>query len=216
MFVYKYLKKKYLLEFKEKGSIHINTLHNLWTTHESIRDEFEGRIKLKVTAKDKPLIYSGEEFHQLHPQIKSNRPNIVIQQEPGATIVDNKTVSNAYVFSASLKLEDGLFKKFGYDAYYKITDPDGFANALFERINEVKMIRCYKARKVEYSDKEITITDKDESLSRNFNDFWNICFTKPKKFRNEKEYRIVYVPEFSGKIEPLVLNCPELRNYCEL
>jgi len=43
MFVYKYLKNKYLLKFKEIGSIRINTLYNLWSEHEHIRDEFEGR-----------------------------------------------------------------------------------------------------------------------------------------------------------------------------
>ena len=40
------------------------------------------------------------------------------------------------------------------DAYYKITNPDGFAKILFEKINEVKIIRCYKADKVKYSSKK--------------------------------------------------------------
>jgi len=112
-------------------------------------------------------------------------------------------------------LDEGLGKKFGYDAYYKITNPDVFANVLFEKINEVKMIRCYKSGKVKYSDKEITVTNKNESFSKSSNDFWDICFTKPKKFRNEKEYRIVFVPYFP-EIKPLILKCPELRNYCEV
>jgi len=216
MFVDKYLKKKYLLEFKERGSVHINTLHNLWAEHESIRDEFEGRRKLKVTAEDEPLVYSGEEFHRIFPQIKSNRRDIKIQLDRGASVVDRKEVSDAFIFSASLKLEHKLFERFGYDAYYKITDPNGFAKILYEKINEVKLIRAYKAGKVKYSDKEITLTDRNESLSRNFNDYWDICFTKPKKFRDEMEYRIVFVPEFSKKIKPLTLSCPELRDYCEL
>jgi len=216
MFVYKYLKSKYLLEFKEKGLVRINTLHNLWSEHEKIRDEFEGRRQLEVIAKTKPQKYTGKEFHRLFPQIKSDKPNLEIILDRGASIIDNKQVSNVFVFCASLKLDDSLGKNLGYDAYYKITDPDGFAYILFERINEVKTIRCYKGRKVRYSDKVITITNKDESLSRDFNDFWDICFTKPRKFRNEKEYRIVFVPQFSGEIRPLTLSCPELRDCCKL
>lgn len=215
MFAYKYIKKEYLLEFKENGSILVNTLRNLWSEHEAIRDNFEGRQQLKVVAKSGPLRYSGKEFHRVFPQIKSDKPNIIIELEKGTSITDNKKVSNAYVFCASLRLDDALKQKFGYDAYYKITNLARFAEILYERINEVRIIRCYKADEVRYSDKEIILSSKQESLSRNFNDFWDICFTKPRKFRNEREYRIVFVPEYSTEIKPLILRCPELRKYCE-
>ena len=215
MYAYKYLKKEHLLEFKAKGSICINTLYNLWSEHEAIRDEFEGKSQLKVMAKGKPLSYSGEEFHQVFPKIKANKPNVEIILEEGATIIDNKKVSNAFVFCASLKLDMNLCKQFGYDSYYKIIDLDQFAEILFEKLNEVKLIMCYKADEVKYSNKEISTSDKKESLSKDFNDFWNICFTKPKKFRHEKEYRIVFVPQFSTEIKRVILDCPELLKYCE-
>jgi hypothetical protein len=215
MFAYKYIKKKYLLEFIENGSILINTLHNLWAEHEAIRDNFEGRQQLKVVAESEPLSYSGKEFHRLFPEIKSDKPNIVIQLEKGTSITDNKMVSNAFVFCLSLEFDDALMQKFGYDAYYKITDLARFAKILYERINEVRILRCYKADKVRYSDKQIVVSSRQESLSRDFNDFWDICFTKPRKFRNEREYRIVFVPEYSTEIKPLILSCPELRKYCE-
>ena len=215
MFAYKYLKNKYLLEFKEKGSVRINTLYNLWSEHEKISDKWEGRSRLTVTARKKPLSFSGEEFHRVVPKIKSNKSTIEIQLEKGASIIQNQEVTNAFVFCTSLKLDDNLKKNFGYDAHYKIVSLDSFAKILYEQINEIKVLRCYKAGKVKYSDKEITLIDKNEILSRNVNDFFEICFTKPKKFRHEKEYRIVFVPWFSQEIEPFTLNCPELRKYCE-
>ena len=70
-------------------------------------------------------------------------------------------------------------------------------------------------KKIKYSNKKVVVTKKTESLSKNFNDFWDICFTKPKKFYNEKEFRIVFVPEYSKEIKPLILNCPEIREYCK-
>jgi len=186
-------------------------LYNLRFADEAIRDELEGRIQLSVGSKNKPLVYSGEEFHHLFPKIKSNKPNVRIRLDAGATIVDRKQVSNAFIFCTSMKLDSALGKEFGYDAYYKITNPERFAEILFEKINEVRMTKCFKAGKVKYLDKEITGTSKSASISRNSNDFWDICFTKPKKFRNQKEFRIVFVPEYPGKIEPLLLSCPELR-----
>jgi hypothetical protein len=215
MIVYKYLKKKYLLKFKEEGLIRVNTLYDLRSEYETIRDDLEGRAKLTVAAKE-PMVYSGGEFQQVFPQIKSDRPNIEIRLDSGASIVSNTQVPNAFVFCASLKLDDDLFEKFKYDAYYRITKPDRFAEILWKEIDKVRTIRCFRAGKVRYSDKEIVVSDKRKSLSQAqlFNDFWNICFTKPLKFRNEEEYRIVFVPEFLKEIAKLDLRCPELRRCC--
>jgi hypothetical protein len=217
MIVYKYLKKKHFLKFKEEGLIRVNTLYDLRSEYETIRDDLEGRAKLTVAAK-KPLVYSGGEFQQIFPQIKSDRPGVEICLEAGAAIVGNKQVSNAFVFCASLKLDDDLFRKFEYDAYYRITEPDRFAEILWEEVDKVRTIRCFKADKVRYSDKEIVVSDKRKSLSKAslINDFWNICFTKPLRFRNEEEYRIVFVPEFPKEIAKLDLCCPELRKCCTL
>ena len=215
MFVYKYLKNKYLQAFKENGSVHINTLYNLWSEHEKICDRWEGRRRLTVTAKKKPLIFSGQEFHQVVPKIKSNKPNIEIHLEKGTSITQNQEVTNAFVFCTSLNWDYDLYKNFGYDAHYKIVNLPLFAEILFEQINENKVLRCYKVGKVKYSDKKITLSDKNEILGRNIHDFFEVCFTKPKKFRNEKECRIVFVPWFSKEIKPFTLNCPELRRYCE-
>jgi len=215
MFAYKYLKNKYLQEFKEKGSVRINTLHNLWSENEKISDFWEGRRRLTVTAKKKPLSFTGEEFHQVVPKIKSSNLNVEIQLEKGTSIIQNQEVTNAFVFCVSLKLDVNLYKNFGYDAHYKIVSLSSFAETLFEQINQIKVLRCYKADKVKYSNKKITLTDKNEILNKNINDFFEVCFTKPKKFRHEKEYRIVFVPWFSREIKPLNLTCPELKKYCE-
>jgi hypothetical protein len=215
MNIYKYLNSNHLREFKEYGTVKINTLRRLRYEHEKIRDEFKGRRQVKVGSEDHALTYTGEEFHRLFPIIKSNKPNIEIQLDRGSTIMDNKEVSDAFVFCASLIMDGNLCRKFGYDAYYKIMNPDRFAEILYGKINEVRTIRCFRADKVKYSNKEVVLTDKKKSLGENLNDFWDICFTKPVKFSDEKEFRIVFVPEFSVEITPLILKCPELRKCCQ-
>lgn len=160
MRIYKYLNRKHLVEFEKCGAVKINTLRHLRYEHEKVRDEYEGRSQLKVGSDARPLIYTGEEFNRIFPQIKSNKPNIEITLERGASITDNKEVFDAFVFCASLELNMELCRKFGYDTYYKIVDSERFAEILYEKINEVRTIKCFRADKVTYSNKEVVITNK--------------------------------------------------------
>lgn len=215
MIVYKYLKKEHLLAFKKKGSILINTLYDLREVeHKPIRDKLEGHHKIKISSNKQSVKLSGKEFHRLIPVLKMNKQQeekISFEIENGAQF--NIQIANAFVFCASLKLDNSLFKRFSYDAYYKITNAYRFADVLFEKINEVRTIRCFKADKVKYRNKEIIVTNKSTNLSKNITDFWDICFTKPKKFHSEKEFRIVFVPEYRKEIKRLILDCPELLKY---
>ena len=99
--------------------------------------------RLTVTAKKKPLIFSGQEFHQIVPKIKSNKSNIKIHLEKGTSFTQNQEVTNAFVSCTSLKWDYDLYKNFGYDAHYKIVNLPLFAEILFEQINENKVLRCY-------------------------------------------------------------------------
>ena len=123
-------------------------------------------------------------------------------------------IANAFVFCTSLKLDKSLFRKFGYDAYYKITNPFDFADILYEKLNQRVVIKGFKADVVKYADKPITLTNRSKAKVLDENQYWDICFTKPRKFSGEREFRMVFVPEFAREIEQIVLACPELRKYC--
>jgi hypothetical protein len=220
MIVYKYLKKKHLLEFRYNGSILINTLYNIRNIeHVSIRDELEGHHRVRISSKEQPMRFSGKEFLKLIPVLKVDK-----QKAEKATItIDNGAqfnmqIANAFIFCTSLKLEDALFKRFGYEAYYKITRPLDFADILYEKLNQLAIIRCYKVGTVKYADKPIIITNRNKKrfLNDAENQYWNVCFTKPTKFHEEQEYRMVFVPEFAREIKPVIITCPELRKYCAL
>ena len=137
MVVYKYLKREHLLEFQNKGSILVNTLNNLRTEHEAIRDESEG-CHLRKTSKNESISFTGEEVRNLAPAIHIG----------GATF-QNVTVfyqvPDAFVFSTSLKFDTLLGRKLGYDSYYQIVNPDRFAEIIKEKLNEVTAIRDSKS-----------------------------------------------------------------------
>ena len=216
MILYKYLKKEHLLKFKVDGSILVNTLYNLRKVeHQPIRDEAEGRQNIKISSSKQPMGFSGKEFHKLIPVLKMNKKqekNITVDIEDGAQF--NMEIANAFVFCTSLKLDESLFKKFSYDAYYKITNPVDFAYILYEKLNQVVTIRCFKADKVKYANKPIILTSSSKAKVLSENQYWDIGFTKLREFSEDREFRMVFVPEFARKIEPRVLKCPELRKCC--
>jgi hypothetical protein len=126
-------------------------------------------------------------------------------------------VRNSYVFCTTLTRNDSFWKERGYDSHYKIVNPFEFALVLFEKLSQVRIMWCYESNKVKYEDKPILLSNKNKDLilNKNLNEFWNICFTKPTKFSIEKEFRIVFLPEFEKEINPFLLNCPELKKYCK-
>jgi hypothetical protein len=220
MVVYKYIEKKYLLDFKDKCVIRINTLYNLRSEKKkSIRDEFEGFQRLRVDPKNEPAKFSSEQGRELFPQVHFGEgiTKDAITIMPNAHVVSNTEVPDAFVFCASLKLDDQLGKKWNCDAHYRIVDPFQFAEIAFGELNNQVTLRCFKADKVKYTDKEITITNqnKNETLSSISRSFWDICFTKPKQFADEMEFRIVFIPEYPRKIEPILLTSLKLRKCCE-
>lgn len=219
MIVYKYLEKKYLLDFKNNGTIHLNTLYNLRSEKGGISDEFEGLQRLRIDPRRKPTSFSSEQVSKLYPQVhfgeKITKNAMTIM--PHAHVISNTEVPDAFVFCASLKLDERLGKKWDYDAYYKIIDPIRFAETVYWKLDEDICLSCLKLDRVKYENKEIGLTNKNKNkiLNTKSNNFWDICFTKPKKFSDEEEVRIMFVPEHAKEIKPRLLTCVELREFCK-
>jgi hypothetical protein len=162
---------------------------------------------------------SVEEFHQIAPAIqvpRNRKGRIEIVLERGGRINSNVEVPNAFVFCTSLKLDPQLFQQFDCDAYYKISSPQRFAEIVYEKLNEKSEIQCFKTGLVRYSDKTVTIDNKnkDQALTDNLHDVWNICFTKRRKFSYQNEFRMVFVPQFSKNIVPQIIQSSELLKCC--
>jgi len=165
------------------------------------------------------VILSVEELHKIAPSIqvpKDKKVPIEIVLEAGGRINSNVEVSDAFVFCASLKFDSQLFKQFGYDAYYKILSPQRFAEIVYEKLNEKIEILCYKTGVVRYSDKIVTIDNKSktQALKDNLHDVWDMCFTKRRKFSYQKEFRMVFVPQFSNSIVRQTIQSLELLKCC--
>jgi hypothetical protein len=220
MILYKYLRKEHLLKFKADGSILINTLYNLREIeHEPIRDALEGHRGIKIRSDEKPLRLSGKEFHKMLPMLEMNKQaekKIIFDIDNGAQF--NMQIANAFVFCTSLELNRSLYERFGYDAYYKITKPMDFAEVVYEKLNQVVTIKYFKLDVVKYADKPIIMTNsnKDQILTDPDNQYLSTCFTKPKRFSAEQEFRMVFIPQSAREIEQIILTCPKLKKCCKL
>jgi hypothetical protein len=197
----------------------INTLSRLRSQYESIGDEQEARHQVIVGSDKENTVLSVEALHKIAPIIevpKEKKDPIEIVLESGAKITSNVEVSDAFVFCASIKRDSQLFKQFGYDAYYKILDPQRFAEIAYEKLNEKFEIQGFKIRIVKYSDKIVTIDNKTKAkaLKENLHDFWDICFTKRSKFSYQKEFRMVFIPQFRSSIAPQIIQSSELLKCC--
>jgi hypothetical protein len=219
LIVYKYLSSNHLNNFRQRGSIHINTLHNLRSEYEKIKDEFEGRHQLTFKCKGRETTFPLHQFSKIMPSIKANPENqhAEIVLEKGATFVSNRETSDAFVFCTSLNRSDQIKSKFGYQAYYKILNVEKFAETLFWEISQRQELICYKTGKVAYKAKDILFTERKRQDFLNYekDDFWKICFSKPEQYSLEKEFRIVFCPQFwRTDLQPIDLDCPRLLDYC--
>ena len=218
MLVYKYLERQYLNRFRNEGKLYINTVYNLRSCpHEPIRDTLEGKHRLKIEPKSKPVVLSSQELKKFYPNITitQDMPNALTVM-PEAHVTSDFEITNAFVFCASLVSDRNLNKKWKYNSYFQIKDPYSFAQIIFNKINERYSSGYYLLEKVRYGLKEIDISSKNKSstLDRYPKTLIDYYFTKPIEFKDEKEFRMIFVPEYKLEIEPVEITCPELLRYC--
>lgn len=217
MRLYKYLTKKHLLDFKEQGIVKVNTLQTLQLCEdEGIGDKLEGYNKIQVPKDSPEIIISGNQFRKIIPSLKLDKErgkNVSIILEGG---VEFTTQIDAYIFCTTMKRNDSLWAKLGYDSHYAIINPNMFSEVLDNKLNELSITVGCEKRMVSYMDKTTSLTEENKKrvLNKELNNFLAICFTKNKEFFKQAEYRFVFVPRFRSKLEPKLLICPELRKYC--
>lgn len=226
MFVYKYLKKDYLEQFKEKGTIVIGNIE--WyrdIENEKIQDPLEGRTKYCIHAGREPIELSIEQVNAItNDYYISSKLRIA----PNSYFEDYLNVPNAFVFSTSYRFDRNLMKKFGCDAYYKITDIKQFAKTIRKELNKQHQLLFSVAKKVSYvKTKEIYVTNNNKNTvirttpyNKSKSDkiktiYIEDYFTKPDAFAEEKEFRFIFVPKKLIGKKPVYLKCTELIDCCD-
>lgn len=219
--VYKYLKKQHLAQFREKGTIRIGNIELYKDiVNAPIRDPDEGRLTYLIQTGHEPLDLTQEEANAITNEylIKAT-----LRVAPNSYFRSELKVPNAFVFSTSRILNKKLFKKWDCDAYYKIIDPKQFMKIIYDELTKRIPLKGYLARKVIYVKTKkfiITNSNKSEIIRKVINDQSNLSaakvihmedyFTKTEAFKDEQEYRGVFIPAVPIGRAPIYLNCKKL------
>ena len=219
MLVYKYLESQYLERFRNEGKLYINTLYNLrLCPHEPRRDELEGKFRLKIAPKNAPDVSSAKTANMIFPNVNfsENLGKNAFTVMPNSTAISDTEIPNAFAFCTSLTAKDELGLKLEYDRFFEITDVLSFADIVLEKLSETECIIGYLADKVTYGIKEKNITGKNKAsiLANIKHEFWEYCFMKPLKHKDEEEFRIIFLPQFDKPIEPKEIDCVEALKFC--
>ncbi len=124
---------------------------------------------------------------------------------------------NNFVFCTYIgKPDPELIQNFEYDDYYIINDPEGFANAIADRL---ACPTIYRSGCLYRTNKVLVGTPPPNfdfySLSAELRNLVNKSqyFIKPLKFKPQREYRFIW--ELDEDVDdPFVFNCPEAIKYC--
>lgn len=217
--LHKYLHKEHLEDFRKNGSVFINTLYDLRVIeHAPIRDGLEGKRKILVKPTDKPITLSSDEAEKLFPNLhytKKLEKGMIIP--PTSSVTGSMDVQNVFCFSASINHSEELCKKFCYNSCYRIINQQEFAKVIFEEINKQVSLSGFVVKNVKYADKEIVITKDYEKvrIGKVVNGFDEVCFSKPKDFRAEREVRMIFIPLFEREIEPILIHSLDLIRFCD-
>ena len=215
MVTFKYLKKRHLILFRESGTIRLGSLYKYREIeNKAIQDKYEGRIIHKIEPKEKSKELTSEEAIRMLPHLQRNKGMTIL---PGAHLTREDTVPGAFIFCTSCVIDKKLMEKWNYDSYYRIVDIAQFAKTIFEELSKNIPLQDYRHRKVRYEEKEIDVTNNNLSeCLRLSNDPWDNYFRKPEAFRNEKEYRLVFLPTSDFTMtEYFDLHCKKLLTCCK-
>jgi hypothetical protein len=135
---------------------------------------------------------------------------------PNSHVTSDREVPDAFVFCTSLAQTRALKTKFQYDSRFKIISPLNFASLVFDALRDNFNVVGYVEDKVKYGVKIYGIAnDNQKPLLDNINQsFEEYCFKKPIGYKDEHEYRIVFVLGDEKPIQPFEITCPELLKYC--
>jgi hypothetical protein len=215
MAIYKYIESQWLEGLKNNGSVLVNTLYNLRKEKEKIKDGNEGKLKIEIQPKRSPIKLSSTKTHYTFPNVHPTFDDTALMTiNKHASVSSLIEVEDTFVFCASTIYSQNIQKRLGCDYCYQIIDKYGFADALCEALSNKYTIPCYEIQEITYSDKPLIIENQDDVEKIQEQSFWRLCLTKDRLFIWQNEIRMVFPLQFPKKIEPLVVNIPDIEKYC--
>lgn len=202
--IYRFFDEEYHADALVSGDVWVSTLE----TCRKYEDDRQGDIGEAKHTYNSGSSFGGSndsDFVEIARRsgigIGENSSNIEIVQCTKTT-----TIPDAYVLCTTLEYQpDNLSAVFG-DYCVEITSPKLFCRLLSEKINEINAITQGVAGIVQY---------RERSYSGIENPPGPIGFVKPPDdYADQKEFRLLLLPESNVTIKPFLVSCPEIKHFC--
>ena len=206
--LYKYTQNVYALKMVQTGQCRVGTLFEYRDKEKhgsEVGDSDEGR---KTTYSNDPLI------DWTKPETVPDIVKRVVKVGEGRNPIFqncwfnvNEESPDCYVFSVAEALNPNVMREFGYDAVVRITHPNLFFQALTECLQNMRRIKS------EFTLSKCRYIDRTQHYSRQHS--IHPAFMKDPRYKYQQEVRVIWIPE-ENPIEPVILECPQLRMHCSL
>lgn len=202
--IYKYMKSEFANSFFRDGTLRIGTLYEYRDTEKHghvIGDNDEGlksrhtEVKGKHTNKTAPAIVS--QFVKLGDGAAVEDCVFIHQDDSG----------DCYLFCATEEYSADVMAEFKADTCLRIENVDGFYSAVGLAIANAtgKELRFYGGQQCTYAQRHVTHAE-DHGVPG--------ALIKDPTYSNQKEIRAIWEPTDGSEIKPLIIKCPEARQFC--
>ena len=205
MSLFKYLPKKYLDAFMEKGSLRIGTLHEYRQQEKygpAVGDPREG---FQFTAMDLPgggeIDFSQRSketdfFRSIFRIPESPGRHLTVRMESGATFRARSESVEMYIYCVSSEYSELVMREFDCDSCLEIVAPDNFFVAISERVREHATFNSLGS--VRYVDRKTRYTTPHTV---------HPAIMKDPEYSYQKEWRAMWTPVAPPK-GPLYVDVP--------
>lgn len=205
--VYRFFKKEdeeYADAFSQ-GQLYISTLGNCRAYED---DEQGDKKEAYETYSNHNLVGNGSDTDFVE---KAQRSNIGISHGSMFTTINatrTRYIPDAYVLCTSTDFSpENMSEAIGNGHCVEIRNPRKFFNIVSRKINSISAIRDAGMGKVKYTDRSYAGLDQQPGP---------IGFVKPKfPYEKQKEFRFLWIMENMDKLEPILIDCPEVRKLCK-
>lgn len=209
--LYKFLPKRYLEAFLNRGCLKIGTLYEYRKIEDYgnvIGDKNEGLHKTELFLPGGGEIdlasnsLEAEYFrkHVLRPDQQDAKVKIVL--EDGARLIAHSNSQDLYIYCMSSEYNPSVMKEFGCDACLEIFRPNEFFEAISRKIRH----------KAEFNELgPIKYMDKTTHYSQPHT--IHPAAMKDVEYDYQNEWRAIWVPEKAPR-QPLFINVPRAIRHC--
>lgn len=213
--LYKYLMKEHLDTFFKEGIIRLGTLFEFRNEEfhgSAVGDADEGRYtkvlgdleeqEFDLLSNDPRAVFARQVFKgwdEFPDGVK-----LKIRMMPNSRLELYGSSQNYFMHCTSLEYSNHGMTQMGYDSCIAITNPYMFFLEISKSLNGLAKFEVGSS--VVYSNRVMPYNRELKT---------HPAFVKPESYEYQKEFRALWSFDLDKEVDPIIIRCPDARQYCE-